>query len=279
MHSTYLLYMSTAVWPRCSPKAKVSTPFSSASALLMNPPLLRLISAAISRDALLLYPPVHTAILFWISLGISAGERRGPQPIPSAVPVRAATVRHVPIYCRHLFVEAGVLGPSRHLVCFGMSQATLRPETLPSPSVRDKPLRFGPTPGAQAVGEREVDPINWTADRRRYVESSALPSRQDERGRRCKAETAKPVASLEAKVAVAAVRGERPWSIGPIQFEGHPNQIQDWKKKWVAEAEHVFGAGAIEAAHSERETQQLHAKIGQLTMEKDFLSNALGRDR
>ena len=29
----------------------------------------------------------------------------------------------------------------------------------------------------------------------------------------------------------------------------------------------------------ERETQQLHAKIGQLTMEKDFLSNALGRDR
>ena len=41
----------------------------------------------------------------------------------------------------------------------------------------------------------------------------------------------------------------------------HPNQIQDWKKKLVAEAEHVFGAGAIEAAHSERETQQLHAKI------------------
>ena len=32
-------------------------------------------------------------------------------------------------------------------------------------------------------------------------------------------------------------------------------------------------------AHSERETQQLHAKIGQLTMEKDFLSKALGRDR
>ena len=55
--------------------------------------------------------------------------------------------------------------------------------------------------------------------------------------------------------------------------------FQDWKKKLVADAEHVFGAGAVEAEHSEQETQQLHAKIGQLTMEKDFLSKALGRDR
>ena len=84
---------------------------------------------------------------------------------------------------------------------------------------------------------------------------------------------------FKAKVALAAVRGACIRVDLADQFEVHPNQIQDWKKKLVAEAEQVFGAGAIEAAHSERETQQLHAKIGQLTMEKDFLSNALGRDR
>ena len=62
-------------------------------------------------------------------------------------------------------------------------------------------------------------------------------------------------------VAEVDVRGERTLVDLADQFEVHPNQIQDWKKKLVADAEHVFGAGAIEAAHSERETQQLHAAL------------------
>ena len=101
--------------------------------------------------------------------------------------------------------------------------------------------------------------------------TSASHSRQDERGQKMtkrKRRNHSPV--FKAKVALAAVRGERTLADLAEQFEVHPNQIQDWKKKLVADAEHVFGAGAVEAEHAAQETQQLHAKIGQLTMEKDF---------
>ena len=46
------------------------------------------------------------------------------------------------------------------------------------------------------------------------------------------------------------------------QFDVHPNQIQDWKRKLVQEAENVFGVHAVEAAHSADERQKLHAKRG-----------------
>ena len=58
-----------------------------------------------------------------------------------------------------------------------------------------------------------------------------------------------------------------------------PNQIQDWKKRLVEGADGVFGENAVEAQQNEQEVEKLHAKIGQLAMENDFLSKVLGRDR
>ena len=82
--------------------------------------------------------------------------------------------------------------------------------------------------------------------------------------------------AFKAKVALAALKGERTLV---EQFDVHPNQIQDWKKRLVEGAEDVFGSNAVEAQHNEKEVEKLHVKIGQLAMENDFLSKFLGRDR
>ena len=85
--------------------------------------------------------------------------------------------------------------------------------------------------------------------------------------------------NFKAKVALAAVRGDRTLAELAEQFDVHPNQIQEWKKKLLASAEQIFSKSMAEAGDTEQEMQKLHAKIGQLTMENDFLSKALGRGR
>lgn len=85
--------------------------------------------------------------------------------------------------------------------------------------------------------------------------------------------------AFKAKVALAAVRGDRTLAELTEQFDVHPNQIQDWKKKLVTGAENLFGTAVADAIDRDQLQQKLHAKIGQLTMEKDFLATALGHGR
>ena len=61
------------------------------------------------------------------------------------------------------------------------------------------------------------------------------------------------------------------------RFELHPTQIQQWKRQLVEGSKDVFGASEKGRKHVESEVKELHAKIGQLTMERDFLSRTLGR--
>jgi transposase-like protein len=85
--------------------------------------------------------------------------------------------------------------------------------------------------------------------------------------------------AFKAKVTLATVKGGHTLAELSEQFDVHPNQIQDWKKRLVESAEDVFGGNAVEAAHNEKEVEKLHAKIGQLAMENNFLSKVLGYDR
>ncbi len=82
--------------------------------------------------------------------------------------------------------------------------------------------------------------------------------------------------TLKAKVALAAVRGEKTLSELATQFQVHPNQIQTWKKQLLNNASELFEKGSGSAKDPTSTIKELHAKIGQLTVEKDFLSKALG---
>jgi transposase len=82
--------------------------------------------------------------------------------------------------------------------------------------------------------------------------------------------------AFKAKVALEAIKGEEPLIVIAERFDVHPNQITKWKRQLLDGAAAVFGEDE-QAKEEGPGIAELHAKIGQLTMENDFLSGALGR--
>ncbi len=80
--------------------------------------------------------------------------------------------------------------------------------------------------------------------------------------------------AFKSKVALAAAKGDKTISELAQQFDVHPNQISQWKSQLLERMNEVF-EGSGQSQSPEVDVKTLHAKIGELTLENDFLESAL----
>ena len=84
--------------------------------------------------------------------------------------------------------------------------------------------------------------------------------------------------AFKAKVALAGIKGEKTLADLAQQYDVHANQITMWKSHLVDSAAEVFGSGsAAKEAVPAVDLKTLHAKIGELALENNFLAGALGK--
>lgn len=83
--------------------------------------------------------------------------------------------------------------------------------------------------------------------------------------------------AFKAKVALAAIKGEKTLIDLAQGFDVHPNQIKQWRDQLLEGVTGIFGEAGKAAAAPVIDVKSLHAKIGELTLENDFLSGALGK--
>ena len=98
-----------------------------------------------------------------------------------------------------------------------------------------------------------------------------------QKGERMRRKRRNHTAAFKAKVALEAAKEEKTLAELAQQYGVHANQISSWKRQLLENVDAVFASGAEQKQDHEAEVKELRAKVGELVMERDFLSSKLER--